>query len=131
MRRAGPSNGRRPLRRTLTLGNGDDELAIEERFAPADPASTANLESISGFAFHTGDLLIAPDGAEFAGMFHGHRLAALRWRSGDIAGVTLRQTRGAELVTLLFSRSPVELRLGIYQAADAAEALRLLQANRR
>jgi hypothetical protein len=123
-----PTGGAR-FSRTLTLGNNDDELAIEESFAPADPAPTANLESISGFAFHTGDLLIAPDGAEFVGILHGHRLAALRWRSGDVTHVTLKQTRGAELVTLLFARSPVELRLGIYQAADAAEALRLLQAN--
>ena len=125
-----PTGGGR-FSRTLALASNDDELTVEERFIPTNPGSTANLESISGFAFHTGDLLIAPDGAAFVGILHGHRLAALRWRNGDVTRVTLNQMRGAELVTLVFARSPVELRLGIYQAADAAEALRLLQANRR
>jgi hypothetical protein len=41
----------------------------------------------------------------------------------------LRQTRGAEIVTLVFARRSVELRLGTYSARNAAEARRLLDAN--
>ncbi len=125
-----PAGGAR-FSRTLSLTPDANEIIVEERFAPADPASTANLESISGFAYQPGDVLLAPPGAQFVGILHQRRLAVLRWREGDVNRVTLKQTRGAELVTLVCARPAVEFRLGIYQAGDAAEAVRLLQANRR
>ncbi len=117
--------------RTLSLVNDANEITVEERFTPVDVASTSNLKSVSGFAFHAGDVLIAPAGANAIGILHGKRFATLGWRSGDVNRVTLKQTRGAELVTLIFARPSVELRLGIYEADDAAEAVRLLQANPR
>jgi amino acid transporter len=117
--------------RTLTLASASNELLIEERLVPNDPTSVANLKSISGFAFHEGDVVIAPLGAPFAGILHGRAVAALRWSPGDVQNVALRQTRGAELVTLVFARSPVRLRLGVYAARDAAEAEQLLRAKPR
>jgi amino acid transporter len=125
-----PAGGGR-FSRTLTLGHNDDAVVIEERFQAVDQTSTAKLESVSGFAFDAGDVLIAPDGANFVGILHGHQLAALQWAAGDVERVTLKQTRGAELVTLVCARSPVRFRLGIYQATNAAEAQQLLQANPR
>jgi amino acid transporter len=125
-----PAGGAR-FDRTLTLGDASNELIVDERFTPADPTSKAELESISGFAFHSGDVLIAPNQANFVGILHGRRLAALRWRAGDVDRVILKQTRGAALVTLVFARSAIELHLGVHDAGDPAEAVRLLQANRR
>jgi amino acid transporter len=124
-----PAGGAR-FERRLTLAAAATELAVDERFAPVVPTSPARFESVSGFAFHDGDALIAPSGAAFVGILHGHRLAGLRWRTGDVDRVALRATRGAELVTLVFARTSVELRLGIYDANDPAEAERLLRANR-
>ncbi len=125
-----PAGGAR-FARTLSLAGDGNEVAVEERFTPVDPASTSTLKSVSGFAFHTGDVLIAPDGTNAVGILHGRRFATLGWRSGDVNRVTLKQTRGAELVTLILARPIVELRLGLYEADDAAEAARLLQANPR
>jgi amino acid transporter len=125
-----PTGGGR-FERTLTLDADSNEATIEERFTPNDAASSARLESISGFAYRAGDVVIAPDGANFVGLLHGRRLAALRWQSGDVDRVTVRHARGAELVTLVFARFDVNLRLGIYDVNDAAEAERLLQANPR
>ncbi|MEO6836052.1 MAG: amino acid permease [Candidatus Tumulicola sp.] len=125
-----PAGGAR-FERSLALAAGGNEVVVTERLTPVDRASPAKLESISGFAFHEGDILVAPSGATFIGILHGRRLAALRWRAGDVDRVTLRQTRGAQLVTLVFAHASVELRLGVYEARDAAEAERLLRTNRR
>jgi hypothetical protein len=84
------------------------------------------LESISGFAFSPGDLLLTPGTA--IGILHGTRLVMLRWSPGDVARVGLRQTRGAELVTLVFARKAVELWISVLTARDATEAQRLLDA---
>jgi len=115
--------------RTLTLDASSSDIAIEERFAPSDPASTARLESVSGFAYRAGDVVIAPDTANYVGFLHGRRLAALRWQPGDVEHATVKHVRGAQLLTLVFTRRDVNLRLGIYDVNDAAEAERLLQAN--
>jgi amino acid transporter len=117
--------------RTLTLPSAGNELLIDERLIPNDPTSVAKLKSISGFAFHDGDVVIAPLRAAFVGILHGRTVAALLWRPGEVQSVALRQTRGAELVTLVFARSPVELRLGVYAVRDAAEAEQLLRSKRR
>jgi hypothetical protein len=117
--------------RTLRLGGDTRELVVHETFTPHDARSTARLESISGFAFTPGDtLLVSRDGAA-RGFLHRGRLTVLRWRAGDIARIQTRTTRGADLVTLIFARRSVELRLSLYSVRDAAEARRLLDANQR
>lgn len=115
--------------RTLSIVPGSDELVVSLRFAPVDTASTVRLESVSGFAFRPGDVLIAPAGAPYLGILHGRSLASLRWHAGEVANVSLRQTRGAQLVTLLFFGRTAQVRLRIDDVAGAPEAERLLQAN--
>jgi amino acid transporter len=115
--------------RTLTLAGGGDELIVDEQLAPHDPRSTSRLESISGFAFTAGDVLLNAPGGDALGILHGRQLTTLRWRRGDVARVDLRTTRGAELVTLIFARRSIEMRLGVRPVQNAAEAQRLLDAN--
>jgi hypothetical protein len=117
--------------RTLTLGAGDNELIVAEEFAPHVARSTARLESISGFAFVSGDAVLKASDEDAFGILHGRRLTTLRWRRGDVARMDLRTTRGAELVTLIFARRSVEMRLGVRPVQSAAEAQRLLDANQR
>ncbi len=117
------------FQRTLTLSGGSSELVVGEEFHPHNPGSTARLESISGFAFTSGDRLLTSPLGYAVGILHGERLLILRWRRGDVARMDLRRTRGAEIVTLVFARRSVELRLGTYAARSAAEARRLLDAN--
>ncbi|HEY2475482.1 MAG TPA: amino acid permease [Candidatus Cybelea sp.] len=117
------------FKRTLTLGGGSDELVISEEFEPHEPRSTARLESVSGFAFGAHDRLLNSSQGNAIGLLRAGRLVTLRWRPGDVAGVERRQTRGAELVTLVFSRRSVELRLGVRRVRDEAEARRVLDAN--
>ncbi|MBV8372831.1 MAG: hypothetical protein JOY69_06190 [Candidatus Eremiobacteraeota bacterium] len=71
-----PGGGR--FSRTLTLANGDASVAVDETLTPHDSASVSKLASVSGFAFQSGDLVIAPQGASYVGIFHAGRLAALR-----------------------------------------------------
>lgn len=115
--------------RTLRLAGSSEELVIDEQFQPHDRRSTARLASISGFAFASGDVLLKGSGGDALGILHGRRLAALRWRRRDVARMDLRTTRGAELVTLIFARRSVEMRLGLQQVQSAAEAQKLLDAN--
>ena len=117
--------------RTLKLGGESRELVVDERFTPHDTRSTAQLESISGFAFTTGDTLLASRDGNARGWLHHGRLAVLRWRSGDVARAQTRTTRGAQLLTLVFARHSIELRLGIYSARDATAARHLLDPNQR
>jgi Glycosyl hydrolases family 35 len=123
-----PPGGAR-FSRALALDAGGNSLTVDETFAPNDAASTARLQSISGFAFVQGDVLIAPPHATYVGILHGTRLAWLSWRPEDVASADVRASRGAQIVTLVFSAQHVEYRLGIAPVADQAEALRLLQAN--
>src|SRR5579883_428141 len=116
------------FKRTLTLSSRSNELVAGEEFEPHDPRSTARLESISGFAFAAGDRLVKASNGSALGILHRGRLVTLRWRAGDVARAELRQTRGAELVTLVCARRSVEFRLGLVPAKDAAEAQRLLDA---
>jgi amino acid transporter len=122
-----PSGGA-VFKRTLTLNGSSSELMVAEEFAPRDPRSAARLESISGFAFVPGDRVLNAANRDAVGILHGARLVRLRWRPGDVAHVDLRQTRGAELVTLIFARRSVEMALGVYQVHSAAEAQRLVDA---
>jgi hypothetical protein len=115
--------------RTVKLGGDSRELIVDETFTPHDTRSTARFVSISGFAFVPGDVLLASSDGNARGIFQRGRLAVLRWRSGDVAHVQTRSTRGAQLLTLIFARRSVELRLAVYLARDAAEARRLLDAN--
>jgi hypothetical protein len=114
--------------RTLTLGGGD-ELTVDEEFTPHVPRSTARLESISGFAFVSGDALLNASNGDALGILHGRHLTTLRWRRADVARVNLRTTRGAELVTLIFAARSVEMHLRVSAVQSAAEAQRLLDAN--
>jgi hypothetical protein len=116
------------FRRTLTLNPSSGELIVGEEFAPHDRASTARLESISGFAWSTGDEVVQSPGGSALGILHGRRLTTLRWRPGDVKRVVLEQRRGAELVTLVFARRSVELRLGVTTAANPAEARKAARA---
>ncbi|MGB8966681.1 MAG: beta-galactosidase, partial [Candidatus Cybelea sp.] len=120
-----PQGGAR-FERILTLNKSGNKLVVDLRYTPNDPTSSARLESISGFAFSAGDMLLTPGTA--IGILHGTRLAMLRWSPGDVARVGLRQTRGAELVTLVFARKSVELWLSVLTARDSTEAQHLLDA---
>ncbi len=120
-----PAGGARFERRLAVQQN---QLLVTEQFEPRDATSTARLVSISGFAFLPGDLTIASSDGETLGILHGTRLAWLRCRHGDVARIDVRQTRGAQLVTLVFARRTVELRLGIYSAFDPSEARRFIDA---
>ncbi|MBV8282522.1 MAG: amino acid permease, partial [Candidatus Eremiobacteraeota bacterium] len=111
--------------RTLTMSGGR-ELVIAEQFAPHDVHSSARLTSISGFAFSAGDSVLASSDAR--GILHRNHMVVLQWRRGDVASVTTRTTRGAEIVTLIFALRSVEMRLGFYPVTGAAEAQRLLDA---
>jgi hypothetical protein len=115
--------------RTLTLAGGSNELIVDEQFTPRDPRSTARLESISGFAFTANDALLKASARDALGILHNRQLTTLRWRHGDVARADLRTTRGAELVTLIFARRSIEMRLGVRPVQNAAEAQRLLDAN--
>jgi amino acid transporter len=115
--------------RTLTLAGGSDELVVDESFTPHDARSTARLESISGFVFTAGEELLKASGGDALGVLHGQQLTILRWRHGDVARMDLRATRGAEVVTLIFARRSVEMRLGVRAVQNVAEAQRLLDAN--
>jgi len=117
--------------RTLKLGGDTREVVVDERLAPHDMRSTARLESISGFAVTAGDTLLASSDGDARGILHRGRLAVLRWHTGDVAHVQTRTTRGAEIVTLLFARRSIELRLGVYSVRDVAEARGALNANQR
>jgi hypothetical protein len=117
--------------RTLTLGGGNSELIVAEDFAPHVARSSARLESVSGFAFVSGDAILKASGEDGLGLLHAGHLTTLRWRRGDVARMDLRTTRGAELVTLIFARRSVEMRLGVRPVQSAAEAQRLLDANQR
>jgi hypothetical protein len=117
--------------RELRLGVGSDEMIVGEEFVPHDTRTTERLESVSGFALAPGDSVLAPSGSNGVGILHGQRLTFLRWRAGDVARVDLRRTRGAEIVTLVFARRSVEMRLGLRAVRDAAEARALLGANQR
>jgi len=115
--------------RTLKLGGESRELVVDETFTPHDTHSAARLGSISGFAFAPGDALLSSADGNARGVLHRGRLVAVRWRAGDVARVQTRTTRGAEIITLVFARKSIELRLGVYPARDAAEARRVLNAN--
>ena len=91
-------------------------------------ASAARFESISGFALAPRDTILTPSDGNARGILHGTRLVVLRWRQGDVARAQLRSTRAAELVSLIFARRAVELRLSVYTVPNAAEARRLLDA---
>lgn len=115
------------FKRTLTLSGGG-ELVVNEEFQPHDPRSMARLESVSGFAFASGDAALTSADRDAIGILHGTVLTVLRCRPGDEAAVSLRQTRAAQIATFVFARKQVELRLGIYKVRDAAEARSLLDA---
>jgi amino acid transporter len=114
--------------RTLTLTGNGSELVVGEEFAPHDARSTARLVDVSGFAFLPGDLLLSSRDGTALGILHHDSLTTLRWRPGDVARVVLRRTRGAEIVTLVFDRRAVQLRLGMQRVASAAEARGVIDA---
>ncbi len=119
------------FKRRFDLGQESAELVVSEQFAPHRPNSGAHLVSISGFAFAPGDQLLWSAGRDAIGILHAGRLAILRWRQGEVSRVDVRGTRGAQLVTLVFSRRSIALRLGVHAAKSSAEAQRLLDANQR
>ncbi len=120
-----PAGGGR-FQRTLTLAGASSDVVVGESFAPRDSHSRAQLESISGFAFTAGDAVMISKSRSAIGVYHRGRVAVLRWRSGDVARTTLRTTRDAQIVTLVFARRSIELRLGVHTVRNAAEARELL-----
>jgi hypothetical protein len=100
---------------------------VDEEFQTHDPRSTARLKSISGFAFVPGDSFMTSRDGTAIGILHGGRLVTLRWHRADLERIETRRTRGAEIVTLVFSRRLVEMRLGLYSAANRAQARRFLE----
>lgn len=114
--------------RTLTMTGSGSELAVDEEFHPHDTRSTARLESISGLAFAPSDRLVTSPVGGTLGILHGQRLMRMQWRRDDVAHAYWRRTRGAEIVTLVFSRRSVVIRLGFYSVSSAAEAQRLVDA---
>ncbi len=123
-----PAGGGR-FERTLTLERNGEELIVDERFTAAEPASPARLVSISGFSFLAGDGIVTSADRDALGILHGRRMAWLRWNRGEVARIETRQTRGAELIGIVFNRAAVRLRLGIFTVSNAAEAQRRLDAN--
>jgi len=123
-----PAGGAR-FARTLTLRDGSGTLVVGEQFVPRDARSTVRLESISGFAFDPHDALLRSSDRNAIGVLHDGRLVTLRWRRDDVARLELRRTRGAELVTLVFARRSVEMRLSVRTARSLGEARRLIDAN--
>ncbi|HEV3091289.1 MAG TPA: amino acid permease [Candidatus Cybelea sp.] len=118
-----PRGGAR-FKRTFALR--ESEMIVDEEFTPADARSTAHLESISGFAFGAGDRVLRGSGGDAVGVLHGTRLATLRWRPGEVERSDARTTRGAELVTLVFAKRSVEMRLDVRTVAGATDARRIL-----
>ncbi len=114
------------FQRTLTLAGGG-ELVIGEEFTPHDRRSIDKLVSISGFAFDSGDrVLISPD-KNAVGISHAGRLSVLRWNRDDVARMDVRRTRGAEIVSLMFSRRSIALHLGNYAFTNASQLPLLLE----
>jgi hypothetical protein len=121
-----PAGGAR-FERVFTVAKRDHLLRVDLHYAPQDVTSQSRLESISGFAFEPGDTLVQTSGA--IGVLHGTRLAILHWHPDDVTRVEVRQTRGAELVTLVFSGRTASLTLQVPSAPDVTEARRLVEAN--
>jgi amino acid transporter len=116
------------FKRTIALTGDSREVIIDEDFQPHDRASTARLESISGFALAPGDRVLTASHNDAVGILHDGRLVRLRWRAGEVATFHLRTTRAAELVTLIFARRSVEIGLGTYPADSLAQAHALVDA---
>lgn len=122
-------NGGARFERTLSISNDAPELQVDVRFEPSDAGSDARLASLSGFAFDDGDRLIAPAGAPYVGILHGTRLVALRWTESEVASMSVRATRGARIVTLIFARRSARFYIGVYAVKSGAQAEELLRAN--
>ncbi len=116
-----PAGGANFTRR-FELGPEAGELSVYEQFAPQDPSSSARLVSISGFTFVPGDQLLSSTGHDAIGILHAGRVATLRWNQDEVSLADVRSTRGAQVVTLVFSQRSIDLRLGIHAVTDAAEA---------
>jgi|HubBroStandDraft_4_1064222.scaffolds.fasta_scaffold00022_30 amino acid transporter len=114
--------------RTLTMTGGGSELTVDEALHPHDARSAARLESVSGFAFVPSDRLMTSAAGDTLGILHGLRLMRMQWRRDDVAHAYWQRTRGAEIVTLVFVRRSIAIRLGLYSVSGAAEAQRLVDA---
>lgn len=123
-----PAGGAR-FERTLSLGNANTEIVVDEQMTPRDPASTARLKSISGFAVSGSDVAIS--GASCFGVYDplAHTVGRLCWRPDDLASYDVRQTRGAAILTLHFKRNDVEMRLGVFSAGSESQARALVLGN--
>ena len=117
--------------RTLTLAGGSDELIVDEAvYAARSRRSTARLESISGFAFVAGDVLLKASGGDAA--WNTPRPAANDRCPGakrDVARLDLRhdarrRARDPRLCTPLDRAAAWDS-----GRSKAAEAQRLLDAN--
>jgi hypothetical protein len=113
----------------MSLSARSDELVVSLQMQPHEAQSTARLESISGFAFDARDVLLKSAQGDGLGLLHGNRFALMRWHPAEVAKVDLRETRGAELVTLVFAGRVGVVRLSVHTVRDASEARRLLDAN--
>jgi len=103
-------------------------VTVRETLAPRDKNSTAQLVSVSGFARADSDIVLRSKSGDAVGIFHRDRVATMRWTHEDVASVDVRQSRGAELVTLTFARATISVQLEVRRVESATEAQQLLDA---
>lgn len=115
--------------RTLTMNPRTGELDVTEAMTPRDRTSGAHLKSISGFAYHSGD--VALTGESCFGIYDpsSRALGRICWNPAELASYEVRQTRGAAILTLHFRVNHVEMRLGVFPANSEAQARALVAGN--
>lgn len=117
------------LTRTLAMNTQTGELDVAETMTPRDRASRAHLKSISGFAYHSGD--IALTGPSCFGVYDpsSRALGRICWNPAELASYEVRKTRGAAILTLHFRVNRVAMRLGVFAAKSQAQAHTLVAGN--
>ena len=120
-----PAGGGRFLKQ-FSIAQG--KVTVRETLAPRDKTSTAQLVSVSGFARADSDTVLRSKSGDAVGIFHRDRVATMRWAHEDVASVDVRQSRGAELVTLTFARATISVQLEVRRVESATEAQQLLDA---
>ncbi len=122
-------NGGARFSRTYTVTHGVPGIRITETFSPHDPASNAQLVSLSGFRRYHGDTSLIEPGGHCLGVFHRgqHTLLRLCWHPGDVTSATLRDTRGASIATIRFMKRHISMNLNVVDATSVEQARTLLE----
>jgi amino acid transporter len=118
-----PAGGGRFLKQFLI---SEGKVTVRETLVLRDKTSTAQLVSVSGFARADSDTVLRSKAGDALGIFHRDRVATMRWVQEDVGSVDLRQTRGAELVTLTSARATISLQLEVRRVGSVTEAQQLL-----